>query len=151
MANDRSLIIETHSCSVHKWISIRWCQMSSCLSMYILSQWTNLNEDKWEKKWGYEIINGRISKKEEVFDKFSNRLNLNKSSIWRNSEFEPVGGGGEFKLTTRSTFPLPPKSFDKNECDKYKIDHMFSFWKNFERRWVSVSYDTKASRMIRCD
>ena len=147
MANDRSLIIETHSCSVHKWISNCWCQMSaSCLSMYILSQQTKLNEDKWERKWGYEIINGRISKK--VFDKFSNRLNLKKSSIWRNSEFEPVG---ELKLTTRSTFPLPPKSFDKNECDKYKIDHIFSFWKNFERRWVSVSYDTKASRMIRCD
>ena len=52
-----------------------------------------------------------------VFDKFSNR-SLNLKSI---CELNSRG----VKLT--SLLPLNPNSFDKNECDKYKVSHMLSF------------------------
>ena len=52
-----------------------------------------------------------------VFDKFSNR-SLNLKSI---CELNSRG----VKLT--SLLPLNPNSFNKNECDKYKVSHMLSF------------------------
>ena len=45
---------------------------------------------------------------------------------------------------------LHPKFFDENEGDKYKVNHMLSFWKNFQRRWASLSYDDKSLVVKRC-
>ena len=92
-------------------------------------------EKKMRNMERYKIINGRkYSRRDYVL------LSFEELNSWR---VKLTGAGGPL--------PLIPKFFDKNECHKYKVNHMLSLWKNFETRWVSLSYDAKASIVVRCN
>jgi hypothetical protein len=88
------------------------------------------------------LIKGR---KHSWRDKFSSSFQIAASS--RFCELDDLSVGS-YKLT--GLLSLHPKSFGKNECDKYNVNHMQSLRKNFERSWASFSYDAKGSRVVNC-